>query len=194
MEQTKVEFSVLLFETAKEWLQWLDSHHASANGVWLRFAKKASPLTSVSYAQALEAALCYGWIDGQSKTYDADSWIQKFTPRRARSLWSKVNREKALALIESGQMQTAGLAEIERARAGGRWDAAYHSQSQAEVPVELAEALEKNPVARDFFAALNKTNRYAIIFRIQTAKKPETRAKRIEQLVAMLERGEKIYP
>ncbi len=193
MEQPKVELPVLLFETPAEWEEWLEAHHTSGKGVWMRFAKKASELQSVTYAQALDGALCYGWIDGQVKKYDDDSWIQKFTPRGVRSLWSKINREKVAALIESGRMQSAGLSEVERAQKDGRWEAAYDSPSKAEVPSDFAEELEKNEKAKEFFAALNKTNRYAIIWRIQTARKAETRAKRIVQLIEMLEKGEKLH-
>ena len=193
MEQEKAEYLVRLFETPHEWREWLETYHASAKGVWVRFAKKASALQSVSYAQALDEALCYGWIDGQVKKYDGDSWIQKFTPRGKRSLWSKINREKVAALVESGRMQAAGLAEVERAQKDGRWEAAYDSPSQAEVPDDLTEALERNAGAKAFFETLNKGNRYAIIWRIQTAKRAETRARRIVQLVEMLEKGEGIH-
>lgn len=196
-EQTptaKSELEILLFEDAGKWLAWLEANHATSRGVWLRLAKKASTLESVSYAEALEVALCFGWIDGQKKTYDADSWLQKFTPRASKSLWSQVNREKALQLIESGRMRPAGLHEVERARQDGRWEAAYQPASVAEVPDDFAAQLDSHPAAKEFFATLNKANRYAILFRIQTAKKAETRAKRIEQFIAMLEKGEKIHP
>ncbi|HET9223725.1 MAG TPA: YdeI/OmpD-associated family protein, partial [Roseiflexaceae bacterium] len=139
-------------------------------------------------------ALCYGWIDGQKKSHDEASWLQKFTPRGAKSIWSKVNREKALSLIESGQMQPAGLAAVESAKQDGRWEAAYDSQSAAGVPDDLQAELDRNPTAKAFFSTLNSRNRYAILFRIQTAKKAETRAKRIQEFVGMLERHEKLYP
>lgn len=193
MKEEQAEYPVLWFETSQEWRAWLEAHHASEKGVWMRFAKKASELRSVSYAQALDEALCYGWIDGQVKKYDADSWIQKFTPRGKRSLWSKINREKVAALVASGQMQAAGSAEVERAQTDGRWEAAYDSPSNAEVPADFAEALEKNAAAKSFFETLNKGNRYAILWRIQTATKAETRAKRIAGLVEMLEKGERIH-
>lgn len=185
------ELPVILFEDPAAWAAWLDARHADAPGVWLRLAKKGAPIRSLSYAEALDEALCYGWIDSQKKSYDEDSWIQKFTPRGRKSLWSKVNRDKVAALGE--RMKPAGLREVERAREDGRWDAAYDSQRNATVPDDFQAALDANPAARDFFATLNGANRYSILFRIQTAKKPETRARRIETLVAMLERNEKIH-
>jgi uncharacterized protein YdeI (YjbR/CyaY-like superfamily) len=192
--KTPKELPVALFADQHEWLVWLDANHASSPGLWLRLAKKASGIPSVTYAEALEVALCYGWIDGQKKSYDESSWLQKFTPRGARSIWSKINREKAQALIASGQMKPAGLKAIERAKQDGRWDAAYDSSSTASVPSDFQAALESNPKANAFFATLNSTNRYAILFRIQTAKKAETRARRIQEFIAMLERHEKLYP
>ncbi len=176
------------------WMNWLAKHHATSPGLWLRIAKKDAGLASVSYAQALETALCYGWIDGQRKSHDEQSWLQKFSPRTAQSLWSKVNREKALALIESGQMKAAGLREVERAQQDGRWDAAYAPQSAAAMPDDLAAALDAAPRAKAFFATLDARNRYAVLFRTQTAKKAETRARRIAQFVQMLEQGDKLYP
>jgi uncharacterized protein YdeI (YjbR/CyaY-like superfamily) len=181
------------FASAGDWERWLHEHHAEAPGVWLRLAKKSSGITSVTYAEAVDVALCYGWIDGQARGVD-DTWhLQKFTPRRAQSTWSKRNREKVAALIEAGRMQPAGLAEIERAKADGRWDAAYDAPSTATVPEDLQRELDANPAAAEFFATLNSQNRYAILHRIQTAKKPETRARRIAQFVDMLARGEKLY-
>jgi uncharacterized protein YdeI (YjbR/CyaY-like superfamily) len=182
------------FKDQKAWADWLAKNHAKSGGLWLQLAKAASGQKSITYAEALEIALCYGWIDGQKKGYDEASWIQKFTPRRARSIWSKINREKALALIKSGQMQPAGLKAIETAKANGQWEAAYESQKGMTVPEDFATALEGNPKAKAFFATLNSTNRYAILFRLQTAKKPETREKRIKQFVEMLAKGEKLYP
>lgn len=187
------ELPIQLFEQPGDWASWLDSN-ASAPGIWLRIAKKGAGISSISYEQALEVALCYGWIDGLKKGYDEQSWIQKFTPRGPSSIWSKINRAKAEALIAAGQMQPSGIAAIERARASGRWDAAYDSASAAEVPDDLQAALDQSPAAQAFFATLSKTNRYAILFRIQTARKAETRAQRIRQFVAMLERHETIYP
>jgi uncharacterized protein YdeI (YjbR/CyaY-like superfamily) len=162
--------------------------------VWVRFAKKGSGIPSVTYAEALDAALCYGWIDGQSRSVDETWYLQKFTPRRARSIWSKRNREKVAALIESGRMRPAGLAEIDRAKADGRWDAAYDGPAAATVPDDLQAALDANPAAADSFAGLNGQNRYAILHRVQTAVKPETRARRIAQFVEQLARGETLYP
>jgi uncharacterized protein YdeI (YjbR/CyaY-like superfamily) len=190
----RAELAIQLFETQDDWASWLEEHHADAPGLWLRLAKKDAGIASINYNEALEVALCYGWIDGQKKSYDTTSWLQKFTPRGAKSIWSKINREKAQQLIESARMRPAGLAAIERAREDGRWDAAYDSQSNATVPDDLQAALDANPEAQAFFATLNSTNRYAILFRIHTAKKPETRAKRIAQFIGMLERHEKLYP
>lgn len=188
------ELPIMMFARQQDWEQWLAQHHADSLGVWIQIAKKAAGIESVNYAEALDVALCYGWIDGQSKKYDESSWIQKFTPRGRRSIWSKVNREKVAALIASGKMQPAGLAEIERAKQDGRWEAAYDSPSRATVPEDLQAALDKHPQAGAFFATLNSQNRYAILFRVQTAKKPETRARRIQQFIEMLEKGETIYP
>ena len=186
---------VMLFETQKDWADWLEENALASPGVWLRFAKMASSeLKSVSYAQALEVALCHGWIDGQKKSLDESSWLQKFTPRSAKSIWSKINREKAEALISSGRMKPGGLQAVERARQDGRWEAAYDSQRESSVPADLQAGLDGNPQAKAFFATLNSHNRYAILFRIQTAKKAETRARRIEQFIAMLERNEKLHP
>ncbi len=192
--KSQAELPVILFERAEEWAGWLEENQASAAGVWLRLAKKASGLTSVTYDEAVEVALCYGWIDSQAKKYDDQSWVQKYTPRRPKSIWSKVNREKAERLMASGRMKPAGLREVEAARQDGRWEAAYDSPSQATVPDDFLAELDKNPAARDFFATLNSQNRYAILNRLQTAKKPETRAKRMGQFIEMLARQEKLYP
>jgi uncharacterized protein YdeI (YjbR/CyaY-like superfamily) len=190
---TAPELPILSFEGPDALAAWLEEQHATSKGIWLKLAKKGSGTPSVTYAEALEVALCYGWIDGQKRSHDASAWLQKLTPRGKRSIWSKVNREKALALIESGRMRPAGLEEVERAQRDGRWEAAYDSQGAAAVPDDLAAALEQSPAARAFFATLDSANRYAILFRVQTAKKAETRARRIEQFVQMLERGEKIH-
>ena len=184
---------VMQFKTKKAWAAWLEKNHATSPGVWLKLAKKGSGMPTVSYPEALEVALCYGWIDGQKAGFDDSFWLQKFTPRGPRSIWSKINRDKAEALIASGEMKPAGLAAIERAKEKGQWDAAYDSQSRAEVPDDLQAALDRSPEAKAFFATLNSVNRYAILFRIHNAKKPETRARRIQQFVAMLERHEKIH-
>jgi uncharacterized protein YdeI (YjbR/CyaY-like superfamily) len=188
------DLPVILFEQPKDWADWLDKQHGSAAGLWLRLAKKDSGIQSVTYQEALEVALCYGWIDGQKKSYDESSWLQKFTPRGAKSIWSKINREKAEKLIESGQMKPAGLKAVEAAKQDGRWEAAYDSFSSATVPDDFQAELDKNGEAKAFFDTLNRQNRYAILFRIQTAKKAETRAKRIRQFIEMLEKKEKLYP
>jgi len=184
----------MLFADTAAWTKFLEREHGKSAGVWMRIAKKGAAESSVQYPEALNVALCFGWIDGQKKGIDEHYWIQKFTPRAARSIWSKINREKVEALIAAGQMREAGLREIERAKADGRWDAAYDSASKAEIPPDLQAALDASPAAKAFYATLNATNRYAILFRTQTAKKAETRAKRIAQFVEMLERGEKIHP
>ena len=185
---------VILFETQADFEAWLDEHHAAASGAWLRLAKKASGLRSLAYDEAVEAGLCFGWIDGQKKGYDERSWLQRFTPRGPQSIWSKVNRAKAEALIAAGRVRPAGLAAVERARQTGRWDAAYDPASTATVPEDLQAALDASERAGAFFKTLSGANRYALLFRIQTAKKPETRARRIQEFIAMLERGEKLYP
>ncbi len=191
--RASADLPLLPFASAEAFNDWLAGHHAEAPGLWLKLAKKDSGIASVTYPEALDVALCYGWIDGQKGSVDAAWWRQKFTPRGTRSLWSKINREKAEALIASGRMQPAGLAEVERARRDGRWEAAYDSQSKAEVPEDLAAALAENPAARDFFATLDSANRYAVLFRVHNAKRPETRARKITQFVEMLARGEKIH-
>lgn len=193
-KKTPIEPPVVLLQDAQEWSAWLEASHATSSGVWLRIAKKGASLATVSYAEALEVALMYGWIDGQKKSFDDASWLQKFTPRGARSIWSKVNREKAEALIASGRMNPAGLAAVEQARRNGRWESAYDRQGAATVPDDLQAALDENPRAKAFFATLNSVNRYAILFRIQTVKKAETRARKIQQLVKMLEEQKKIHP
>jgi uncharacterized protein YdeI (YjbR/CyaY-like superfamily) len=191
---TRNDLPVVQFEDPQAWATWLDANHATSSGVWLRLAKKASGIASVTYDEALEVALCYGWIDGQKKSYDEASWLQKFTPRGAKSIWSKVNREKAEQLITRGAMKAAGLVAVERAKQDGRWDAAYDSQSGASVPSDFQAALDQNEEAKAFFATLNSRNRYAILFRIQTAKKAETRTKRIAQFIRMLANHEMLYP
>ena len=186
--------SILLFRRQKDWQDWLDDNHATSSGVWLRMAKKGSAVQSVSYGEALEAALCYGWIDAQKKGESEQAWLQPFTPRRTKSIWSKVNREKAAALIKAGRMQPAGLEQIARAKRDGRWVAAYDSPANAEVPDDLQAALDRNAQAQAFFLSLDRANRYAILWRIQTVKKAETRARRIRQFIEMLERHEKVHP
>ena len=192
---TSGEPAVVSFANQADWRAWLAAHHdARPEGVWLKIAKKGSDVASVDYPQALEVALCYGWIDGQKKGLDETHWLQRFTPRRVRSIWSKVNRAKAEALVEAGEMQPAGLAEMERAKADGRWAAAYDGQRTSAVPDDLAAALAGNAVAGEFFATLDSTNRYAILHRLQTAKKPETRARRLAQFVEMLGERRTLYP
>lgn len=188
------DYPITLFADQTQWAAWLAENHATEPGLWLRIAKKGSELVSVTYAEALDAALCYGWIDGQRRGFDVDSYIQKFTPRRKRSNWSKINRDHVARLIESGAMQLAGLAEIEAAKADGRWHRAYDSPGVSEVPADLQAALDASPAAREFFATLKSSNRYAILYRIQTAVKPETRARRIREFTAMLERRETVHP
>lgn len=182
------------FATQRAFETWLRAHHATSDGLWLQIAKAGAAQPGVSHAQALESALCFGWIDGQKKGLDAHHWLQRFTPRRARSMWSKVNRAKALALIEQGRMQPAGLREVQRAQADGRWDDAYDSAKTAAVPADLQAALDAHPGARAFFDTLDAANRYAVLWRVQTAKKAETRARRIAQFAAMLARREKLHP
>lgn len=186
--------SPLLLEDQERWFFWLRKNHATSSGVWLRIAKKSAPVRSVSYLQAVDAALCFGWIDGQKKSDDESYWLQRFTPRSEKSIWSKINREKAIRLIELGQMNAAGLREVERAKRDGRWDGAYDSPRGATIPADFQSVLNKIPRAKAFFATLDSRNRYAVLFRIQTAKKPETRARRITQFAEMLSQHEKIHP
>jgi uncharacterized protein YdeI (YjbR/CyaY-like superfamily) len=187
------ELPILPFANKKKWTDWLVKQHDKSAGVWLKLAKKDSGIASVTYEEALDVALCYGWIDGQKKGFDDKYWLQKFTPRGSKSIWSKINTEKAERLIASGEMKPTGLKSIEAAKRDGRWDAAYASQKNISVPEDFQVALDKNKRAKAFFAILNSVNRYAILFRIHNAKKAETRARRIQQFVEMLERGEKIH-
>ena len=187
------DLPILPFENKKKWADWLAKQHDKSTGLWLKLSKKSSGIASVTYEEALDVALCYGWIDGQKGSFDAQYWLQKFTPRGPRSIWSKINTEKAEKLIKSGDMKPAGLKAIELAKQDGRWDAAYASQKNISLPEDFQAALNKNKKAKAFFAALNSVNRYAILFRIQTAKKAETRAKHIQQFIEMLEKNEKIH-
>jgi uncharacterized protein YdeI (YjbR/CyaY-like superfamily) len=184
---------VLPFTSRDEFARWLDENHASSDGIWVKYAKKGTGIATVTHPEALDVALRYGWIDGQAATIDEHWYAQRWTPRRARSKWSKINREKAETLVASGEMKPAGLAEVERAKADGRWEAAYSSPANATVPDDLQAALDANAKAAEFFATLSGSNRYAILYRIEDAKRPETRARRIEKFVGMLERGEKVY-
>jgi uncharacterized protein YdeI (YjbR/CyaY-like superfamily) len=172
---------------------WLEENHGSSNGIWLKIAKKGADEPSVTYGEALELALSFGWIDSQKRGFDDQHFLQRFTPRRPRGRWSKINREKAEALIEAGRMRPSGLAEVEAAKADGRWEAAYEGQSSAKVPADLRRELDANPAAAEFFATLDSANRYAIVYRLDEAKRPETRERRLRKFVAMLERGEKIH-
>ena len=185
---------MMTFDSTDAWDAWLGAHHADSPGLWLKIAKKGSAGRSISYSEALDVALCHGWIDGQKGRHDDDYWLQRFTPRKPGSNWSKINTERAAALIASGRMRPAGLGEVERAQADGRWEQAYESQSRVTVPEDLARALAANQRARAFFATLDSTNRYAILYRVGTARRPETRAKRIDTFVAMLSEHKKIYP
>ena len=183
-----------LFKNQDAWESWLEKNHAKSTGLWLRLAKKDSGLQSISYAVALEVALCYGWIDGQKKPENDRTWLQRFVPRSRKSIWSRINREKVENLINNGRVKPAGLKAIEEAKNCGRWDAAYDSPSRSAVPDDFQAALTVNPRANEFFQTLDRANRYAILFRIQTAKKAETRARKIREFIAMLARHEKIHP
>ncbi len=185
---------VLLFQQQKDWERWLRRNHDSSPGVWLRLGKKNSAVISVSYQEALEIALSYGWIDGQKRSKDESCWLQRFVPRGRRSIWSRINREKAEALIRNGKMRPPGLAAVDLAKQDGRWQAAYDSPSRATVPADLKRALDQHPKAKAFFATLDRKNRYAILFRIQTVKKPETRTRRVQHFIDMLNRGETVHP
>ncbi len=182
------------FATQQDWEAWLKEHHTDTKGLWLKIAKKGTGIPSVDYAEALESALCYGWIDGQKASCDEKYWLQKFTPRNPKSMWSKVNCDKATALIAAGRMQPAGLRQVELARADGRWDLAYESQSKITIPDDFQRELDNNQQAKEFFSTLNSVNRYAILRRIQISKKPETRAARIEKFIDMLSKHQKLYP
>ena len=188
------EAEALHFDHQAAWAHWLAAHHADSGGVWLRHSKNGAAQASVSHGEALEVALCFGWIDGQRKALDQHYWLQRWVPRGAKSIWSKINRASALRYIEEGKMQSSGLAEIERARADGRWEAAYDPGSKAEIPPDLQAAFDAHPGAAEFFATVSAQNRYAVLFRIQTAKKAETRAKKIAQYAQMLARGETLHP
>lgn len=184
---------VVGFVSSAEWETWLAENHATSTGLWLKIRKQGAGGPTVTYDEALDVALCFGWIDGQKGSFDDEYWLQRFTPRRPGSKWSQRNCGKATELIARGRMQPAGLCEVEAARADGRWDSAYAGSSTATVPEDLQRALDANPAARDFFGALDRQNRYAILYRVQDAKKPETRARRIATFVAMLAEGKKLY-
>jgi uncharacterized protein YdeI (YjbR/CyaY-like superfamily) len=186
--------SILAFESSDDWENWLGKNHSDTEGIWIRIFKKNSGKKSITYAEALDEALCYGWIDGQKDKYDALSWLQKFTPRRPGSNWSKINTAHIERLINAGKMKTAGLIKVEEAKSDGRWENAYHSQSTATIPEDFMKELEKNVKARRFFETLNKANLYAIKYRLQTAKRIETRQKRIKLILTMLSKGEQFHP
>ncbi|MFD6313462.1 YdeI/OmpD-associated family protein [Streptomyces nigra] len=188
------DLETVAFESAQAFQAWLGENHAVSPGIWLKLRKKAPGVVALDYAQALDVALCYGWIDGQKAALDDEWWLQRFGPRTARSRWSKINRDKVAALIDQGRMRPPGQAEIDRAKADGRWDAAYDSPRTATVPDDLSAALAAEPAAAEFFETLNRTNRFAIIYRVQDAKRPETRARRIDKYVTMLAKGEKPHP
>ena len=185
---------IMSFETQHDWEVWLKVHHAETRGIWLKIAKKGALEPSVSYAEALDSAICYGWIDGQKAAFDDKYWLQKFTQRTAKSIWSKVNCGKAEALIAEGRMQPAGLRQVELAKSDGRWERAYESQSKITIPADFQSELDKNPKAKDFFSTLDSANRYAFLFRIHAAKKPETRSAKIQKFVEMLNQQQKLHP
>ena len=193
MEDTKAGLPILVFKNAKQWEQWLQKNQALSKGAWLQLYKKAAGIPGITYPEAVETALCYGWIDGVANKYDEASYIQRFTRRRPKSIWSKRNVEKANQLIASGKMKAGGLKEVEAAKADGRWQAAYDSPANIEIPKDFLEALSKKIKAKKFFETLNKTNIYSIAWRLQTAKKPETREKRMKQIIEMLSKGEKFH-
>jgi uncharacterized protein YdeI (YjbR/CyaY-like superfamily) len=184
---------ILPFESRAAFAKWLGKNHAKVPGIWLQFAKKGSGVASLTYVEAVEVALIHGWIDGQAAPHEEPYWLQRFTPRRARSKWSRINRERAEKLIKDGEMKPAGLKEVEAAKEDGRWEAAYAGPKTAEPPEDLLAALKKNRAAARFFETLDSRNRFAIIYRVSDAKRPETRARRIEHFVAMLAEGRKIY-
>jgi uncharacterized protein YdeI (YjbR/CyaY-like superfamily) len=189
----KNDLEIIPFKTSKEWERWLSKNHISSNGIWLHLFKKDSRIKSITHKQALDEALCYGWIDGQAKSFDEKSWIQKFTPRRKKSVWSKRNTENIERLMKLGKMKPAGINEVESAKADGRWQKAYDSPGNMTIPDDFLKELSKNKKAKAFFETLNKANHYAITWRLQTAKKPETREKRMKTILAMLAKGEKFH-
>lgn len=187
-------FPIVSFKNADELRLWLEKNHKTSNGMWLRFFKKNSSTPTVKYSEAVEEALCFGWIDSQVQKYDEESYLQKFTPRRSKSIWSKINTARVEQLIEDGRMKPAGLKEVELAKQDGRWEKAYHPPSAAIIPEDFLKELSKNKKAKECFERLNKTNTYAIFWRLSTAKNPETRSKRIEAIISMLSKGETFHP
>ncbi|WP_406396311.1 YdeI family protein [Streptomyces sp. NBC_00887] len=188
------DLEIVAFASAEAFEAWIGENHAVSPGIWLKLRRKGPGVVALDYAQALDVALCYGWIDGQKAKVDDQWWLQRFTPRRPRSKWSKINRDKVAALTEQGRMRAPGQAEVDRAKADGRWEAAYDGAKTATVPDDLTAALDAEPAAAAFFETLDRQNRYAILYRIQDAKKAETRVRRIEKYVAMLAKGDKPYP
>lgn len=183
-----------LFKNQAAWHAWLEKHHAEPDGMWLQIAKKGSGIASVTYPEALDVALCFGWIDGQVLPHDEKCFLRKFTPRRGKSLWSKINRTKAEALIRAGRMHAAGQRAIDEAQADGRWDTAYDASRSATIHPDLQAALDKNKAAAAFFAKLDRTNRYSVLYRVQTARSPELRARRIAGIIAMLKEKKVFHP
>ncbi len=190
----KQDLPIISFASREDWEQWLHAQHATAKGLWLKIAKKGSGIDSVTYDEALQSALCYGWIDGQKGSFDERYWLQRFTPRGLRSKWSKINRDKATELLAQDRMQPAGLEQVLKAQQDGRWEAAYEGQRTATVPDDLQRELDCNPGAKAFFATLDSANRYAILYRLKDAKKPETRARRLAKYIGMLSEHEKLHP
>ena len=182
------------FASAAEWERWLGENHRDCDGVWIKMAKRASGVDGVRYPEVLESALCYGWIDARREALDERFFLQRFTPRRTRSRWSRINRETAERLISEGRMRPSGLAQVERAKADGRWEAAYESQARSRVPEDLERELDARPAAKASFERLNSQNRYAILYRLADAKRAETRERRLAKFVEMLEAGKTIYP
>jgi uncharacterized protein YdeI (YjbR/CyaY-like superfamily) len=189
----KIDNPIRRFDTASAWELWLEKNHRQSPGLWLRLAKKGSDLDSLTYPEALEIALCYGWIDGQKRGESDQAWLQRFLPRSPKSIWSQINRQKAQVLIAQGKMKPAGLEAIEAAKTCGRWESAYDSPKGSKIPPDFQSALDANPHARDFFATLDGANRYALLFRIQTVKKAETRSRKIAEFIEMLKRHERIH-
>lgn len=193
MINSKDNRQILTFTAQQEWREWLEENHASSDGVWLLFYKKDSGKKTYGYKEALEEALCYGWIDGIANKLNEESYVQRFTPRRAKSIWSKINRDHIERLTKLGKMKPSGMAEVERAKADGRWDAAYDPPSKTTIPEDFLKRLSEDKKAEEFFKTLNKTNVFAITWRLQTAKKPETREKRMQVILEMLSKGEKFH-
>lgn len=191
--ETFNDIPIIPFEDDTSWEEWLAANYTLTTGIWIKVAKKNSGIDSIDHPGALDVALCYGWIDGQRRSFDDNYFLQKFTPRRKRSLWSKVNIAKVEGLIAKGQMQQPGMLEIDAAKADGRWAAAYESQKNATIPSDLAELFEQYPKAKVFFASLTKANQYAVLWRLMTAKTPAMRASRLEKMVSMLEAGEIVH-